>query len=97
MASYDKEDWVYIEQHKEAVEYLEGRKAELEQSLEDAEHDEAFILSNLIELRWRYSDYTDMHEELTWLIKLHSKAAIERALKMLENKFPKTPAEKWEV
>lgn len=98
MSTIDKEDWVYIEQHNEAVEYLEGRKAELEQALEYAQDDEAYILANLIELRWRYSDYKDVYEELGGLIKLHSRAAVGRALKLLGEKFKgSNRPEQWEL
>ena len=51
MASYSKEDWIYIDQHNEAIEYLEGKIRTLEELVENAEDDEVFILSKIIDMR----------------------------------------------
>lgn len=51
MSTIDKEDWVYIEHHNEAVDYLEDKVRVLEEQVSNAEADEIFILSKLIGMR----------------------------------------------
>ena len=93
-----QEDWVHIDEHNTAVEGMQERIKELEEAVENAAYDEAFILSELIELRWRYSDYKDMYKELEAVIGMHSEPVIRRAIKMLAEKFPsKATAERWEI
>lgn len=51
MSTIDKEDWVYIEQHNDEVKYLEDKIKVLEELVDNAEDDEVFILSKIIEMR----------------------------------------------
>lgn len=93
-----QEDWVHIDSHNEEIDRLEAEIKALEETVENADYDEAFILAELIELRWRYSDYKDMYQELEGIIKLHSDTAVHKALGILANKFTrKTTPEEWEI
>lgn len=51
MSTIDKEDWVYIEHHNEAVDYLEDKVRVLEGLVANAQDDEVFILSKIIGIR----------------------------------------------
>lgn len=98
MSYIGQEDWVHIDQHNEEIDRLEQEVDVLASLVENAEYDEAFILAELIELRWRYSDYKDMYQELEGIIKLHSEAATRKAVEILGNKFTrKTTPEAWEI
>jgi len=95
MSTVDKEDWIHVDDFWNRVGYLEEQIQDLKLTIKSMEEDEVYFLSQLIELRWRYSDYEDMHEELTYLIKLHKKIALQKALQLLEKEYPSTPIESW--
>ncbi len=68
------------------------------QVIRDMQFDEAYLCADIIELRWRYSDYKDMHEELEELIRWCGPDSTRAAVKMLNEKFPrKTGTEDWEI
>jgi len=98
MSYIGQEDWVHIDAHNQEVERLEEKVAELEQVIKDMQFDEAYLCADLIELRWRYSDYKDMYEELEELIKWCGPDTTHKALEMLNEKFPsKKGFDSWEL
>ena len=98
MSYIGQEDWVHIDTHNDEVERLEEKVAELEQVIKDMQFDEAYLCADLIELRWRYSDYRDMYEELEELIKWCGPDNTRKAVEMLNEKFPrKTGFHDWGI
>lgn len=97
MSYIGQEDWIHIDSYQEEVEDLENKIEDLQAALKSAEEDEVYFLSKLIELRWRYSDYEDVRQELTYLIKLHTKLNRQKALQALEKEFPNRTIESWGV
>jgi hypothetical protein len=98
MSYIGQEDWVHIDAHNQEVDRLEEKVAELEQVIRDMQFDEAYLCADIIELRWRYSDYKDMHEELEELIRWCGPDSTRAAVKMLNEKFPrKTSTEDWGI
>lgn len=98
MSYRNQEDWVHIDAYNEEVDSLQDKVSELTAVNQDMADDEVFILSELIELRWRYSDYSDMYQELEHIIRLHDKSVIEKAIEKLGQKFPsKQGVERWDL
>lgn len=88
MSYIGQEDWVHIDAHNDEVNALEDKVAELEQVIKDMQFDEAYLCADLIELRWRYSDYKDMYEELEELIRWCGPDTTRKAIEMLGEKYP---------
>jgi uncharacterized coiled-coil protein SlyX len=98
MSYIGQEDWVHIDAHNDAMDLLGDRIADLEASLDAVESDEAYTLARIIELRWRYSDYSDMHQELEELIKEHASSTTRKAIVLLNLKYPKkTGTDDWGI
>jgi hypothetical protein len=96
-----EEDWIHVDDWEKQVRQYEAEIEDLKLQVKNMAEDEAFILSNLIELRWRYSDYWDMKEELTYLIGLYHAETKKAAYALLDARFPpkdnRTPEERWSV
>lgn len=97
MSYIGQEDWVHIDSYQEEVENLENKIEDLQAALKSAEEDEVYTLSQLIEMRWRYSDYRDICDELSSLIKLHRKPTLQKAIQLLEQDYPSRTIESWGV
>lgn len=90
MSTVDKEDWIHVDSYWQEIEDFENKIDDLKAALDSAEGDEVYVLSRLIETRWRYTDYTDLYEDLTEIIKLHREDVVDKALKVLYEQFPNT-------
>lgn len=76
------------EDHYSEVQYLEDRVESLEQQVTELCEDEVFILSEIMMVRDHYSDYKDIHEELTAIINFHSKEVKHKAVEKLLAQYP---------
>lgn len=81
----DREDWVHIEEHNKRVEYLEERKRELEQVVEDMDYDARYILALVMGVKQRAIDqkYWDIVGQCDYIIGLHTAMDHVAALKIL--------------
>lgn len=77
------------EDHYSEIQYLEDRVESLEQQVKDLCDDEVFILAEIMLIRDHYSDYKDIHEELTHVINFHSKEVKHKAVEKLLAQYPK--------
>jgi hypothetical protein len=86
MASYPKEDWVYIEDYNAEVEYLNSRKQELEQVVQDQDDDARYILSLILALREHAvgKQYWDVVGQCDYIVGLHSATDYVEALKLFK-------------
>lgn len=91
MQDYYRDTWNDADQqvmHYNEAQLLEGLIEDLEQQVKELQEDEIFILAEIMFLRDHYSDYRDMHEELTELIKLHGESVRQKAKEMLLKQYP---------
>lgn len=79
---------ITTEDHYSEIQYLEDRVEHLEQQVKDLCDDEVFILSEIMMVRDHYSDYKDIHTELTAIIDFHSKEVKHRAIEKLLAQYP---------
>lgn len=97
MKEYTYDDWNDAEnalmteqQYYDEMQYLEDKNASLEQILKDMCDDEVFVLAEIMLIRDHYSDYKDVHEELTAVVNMHAPEtkhkAIDKLLKMYPNR-----------
>lgn len=85
---FNNRDSVCLENHYSEVQYLEDRVTDLENQVKALSDDEVFILSEIMLVRDQYSDYEDIHEELTHIINFHSEDVKKLAIKKIKDKFP---------
>lgn len=88
MSYVGQEDWVHVDDHFSEIEELEKQVSDLENQVKELRDDEVFILAEIMWLRDHYSDYRDMRDELTGLIKLHDESVKRKAVDMLLKKYP---------
>ena len=83
----DREDWVHIDEHNKRVEYLEERKRELEQVVEDMDYDARYILALVMGIKQRAVDqkYWDIVGQCDYIIDLHTAMDHVEALKILKS------------
>ena len=84
-----QEDWVHIDDYNAEIQKLEDRISELETVNRDMRDDEITVLSDIMLIRDHYSDYSDVREELDYIIKAHDKSARQKAQEYLMKAYPK--------
>lgn len=87
MSYIGQEDWVHIDQHWEQVNQLEEKIADLEISVQASDSELVSLLAEIIETRWRYSDYSDLHQDLGEVINLY-KPLVDKAVEELGRRYP---------
>ncbi len=84
-----EEDWVHIDDYNKEIQQLQDRISELEAVNRDMVDDEVTTLSDIMLIRDHYSDYSDVKEELDYIIKAHDKSVRQKAQEYLMKAYPK--------
>lgn len=88
MSYIGQEDWVHIDEHSEQVNRLEEQIADLKVSVDAADSELVSLLAEVIEIKWRYTDYSDLQQDLGEVINLY-KPFIDKAVQELGRRYPK--------
>jgi chromosome segregation ATPase len=89
MSYKNQEDWVHIDDYNDEIQKLEDRISELETVNRDMRDDEVTVLSDIMLIRDHYSDYSDVKEELDYIIKAHDHSVRRKAQEYLMKAYPK--------
>jgi len=89
MSYLHQEDWVHIDDHNKEIQRLQDRISELETVNRDMVDDEVTTLSDIMLIRDHYSDYSDVKEELDYVIKAHDHSVRRKAQEFLMKAYPK--------